>query len=134
MFYGKHKVDGSFGFFVDTENCTKAVELSDDEYLNLLKAQENGKRIIPGKNGRPTAVDPESLLTADEKKERAAAAVRASRDALLLKTDILMLADCFENLSDDDKKNYKNYRQYLRDIPQNPDFPNVEVLTFDDWL
>lgn len=134
MFYGKHKVDGSFGFFVDTENCTKAVELSDDEYLNLLKAQENGKRIIQGKNGRPTAVDPESLLTADEKKERAAAAVRASRDTLLLKTDILMLADCFENLSDEDKKNYKNYRQYLRDIPQNPDFPNVEVLTFDDWL
>lgn len=134
MFYGKHKVDGSFGFFVDTENCTKAVELSDDEYLNLLKAQENGKQIIPGKNGRPTAVDPESLLTADEKKERAAAAVRASRDNLLLKTDILMLADCFENLSDEDKKNYKNYRQYLRDIPQNPDFPNVEVLTFDDWL
>lgn len=134
MFYGKHKVDGSFGFFVDTENCTKAVELSDDEYLNLLKDQENGKQIIPGKNGRPTAVDPESLLTADEKKERAAAAVRASRDDLLLKTDILMLADCFENLSDEDKKNYKNYRQYLRDIPQNPDFPNVEVLTFDDWL
>lgn len=134
MFYGKHKVDGSFGFFVDTENCTKAVELSDDEYSNLLKAQENGKQIIPGKNGRPTAVDPESLLTADEKKERAAAAVRASRDTLLLKTDILMLADCFENLSDEDKKNYKNYRQYLRDIPQNPDFPNVEVLTFDDWL
>lgn len=134
MFYGKHKVDGSFGFFVDTENCTKAVELSDDEYLNLLKAQENSKQIIPGKNGRPTAVDPESLLTADEKKERAAAAVRASRDTLLLKTDILMLADCFENLSDEDKKNYKNYRQYLRDIPQNPDFPNVEVLTFDDWL
>ena len=134
MFYGKHKIDGSFGFFVDTENCTKAVKLSDDEYLSLLKSQENGKQIIPGKNGRPTAVDPESLLTADEKKERAAAAVRASRDTLLVKTDILMLADCFENLSDEDKKNYKNYRQYLRDIPQNPDFPNVEVLTFDDWL
>lgn len=134
MYYGKHKKDGSLGFFLDTEYCTDFVEITDAEHSRLISEQEKGKRIIRGNDGYPTAVDPESLLTADEKKERAAAAVRASRDALLLKTDILMLADCFENLSDDDKKNYKNYRQYLRDIPQNPDFPNVEVLTFDDWL
>lgn len=134
MYYGKHKKDGSWGFFLDTEYCTDFVEITDAEHSRLISEQEKGKQIIRGDDGYPAAVDPESLLTADEKKERAAAAVRASRDALLLKTDILMLADCFENLSDEDKKNYKNYRQYLRDIPQNPDFPNVEVLTFDDWL
>lgn len=134
MYYGKHKKDGSWGFFLDTEYCTDFVEITDAEHSRLISEQEKGKQIIRGNNGYPAAVDPESLLTADEKKERAAAAVRASRDALLLKTDILMIADCFENLSDEDKKNYKNYRQYLRDIPQNPDFPNVEVLTFDDWL
>ena len=134
MYYGKHKKDGSWGFFLDTEYCTDFVEITNAEHSRLISEQEKGKQIIRGDDGYPTAVDPESLLTADEKKERAAAAVRASRDALLLKTDILMLADCFENLSDEDKKNYKNYRQYLRDIPQNPDFPNVEVLTFDDWL
>lgn len=134
MYYGKHKKDGSLGFFFDTEYCTDFVEITNAEHSRLISEQEKGKQIIRGDDGYPAAVDPESLLTADEKKERAAAAVRASRDALLLKTDILMLADCFENLSDDDKKNYKNYRQYLRDIPQNPDFPNVEVLTFDDWL
>lgn len=134
MYYGKHKKDGSWGFFLDTEYCTDFVEITDAEHSRLISEQEKGKQIIRGDDGYPAAVDPESLLTADEKKERAAAAVRASRDALLLKTDILMLADCFENLSDEDKKNYKNYRQYLRDIPQNPDFPNVEVLTFGDWL
>ena len=134
MYYGKHKKDGSWGFFLDTEYCTDFVEITNAEHTRLISEQEKGKQIIREDDGYPAAVDPESLLTADEKKERAAAAVRASRDALLLKTDILMLADCFENLSDDDKKNYKNYRQYLRDIPQNPDFPNVEVLTFDDWL
>ena len=134
MYYGKHKKDGSWGFFLDTEYCTDFVEITDAEHSRLISEQEKGKQIIREDDGYPAAVDPESLLTADEKKERAAAAVRASREALLLATDILMLADCFENLSDDDKKNYKNYRQYLRDIPQNPDFPNVEVLTFDDWL
>lgn len=134
MYYGKHKKDGSWGFFLDTEYCTDFVEITNAEHSRLISEQEKGKQIIRGDDGYPAAVDPESLLTADEKKERAAAAVRASRDTLLLKTDILMLADCFENLSDEDKKNYKNYRQYLRDIPQNPDFPNVEVLTFDDWL
>lgn len=30
-------------------------------------------------------------------------------------------------------KNYLLYLQYLRDIPQSENFPNVEVLTFDEW-
>lgn len=31
-------------------------------------------------------------------------------------------------------KNYLLYLQYLRDIPQSADFPDIEVLTFDKWL
>ena len=30
-------------------------------------------------------------------------------------------------------KNYLLYLQYLRDIPQSAGFPNIEVLTFDEW-
>lgn len=30
-------------------------------------------------------------------------------------------------------RNYLLYLQYLRDVPQSADFPNVEVLTFDEW-
>ena len=30
-------------------------------------------------------------------------------------------------------RNYLLYLQYLRDVPQSVDFPNIEVLTFDEW-
>lgn len=36
--------------------------------------------------------------------------------------------------SEDTYRNYLLYLQYLRDVPQSADFPNVEVLTFDKWL
>lgn len=29
--------------------------------------------------------------------------------------------------------NLLKYLQYLRDVPQSADFPNIEVLTFDEW-
>ena len=35
--------------------------------------------------------------------------------------------------SEDTYRNYLLYLQYLRDIPQQLEFPNVEVLTFDEW-
>lgn len=31
-------------------------------------------------------------------------------------------------------RNYLLYLQYLRDVPQQLEFPNVEVLTFDEWV
>ena len=30
-------------------------------------------------------------------------------------------------------RNYLLYLQYLRDVPQQLEFPNIEVLTFDKW-
>ena len=36
--------------------------------------------------------------------------------------------------SEDTYRNYLLYLQYLRDVPQQLEFPNVEVLTFDEWL
>ena len=35
--------------------------------------------------------------------------------------------------SEDTYRNYLLYLQYLRDVPQSADFPNIEVLTFDKW-
>ena len=35
--------------------------------------------------------------------------------------------------SEDTYRNYLLYLQYLRDVPQSADFPDIEVLTFDKW-
>ena len=35
--------------------------------------------------------------------------------------------------SEDTYRNYLLYLQYLRDVPQQLEFPNVEVLTYDKW-
>ena len=35
--------------------------------------------------------------------------------------------------SEDTYRNYLLYLQYLRDIPQSVNFPNEDVLTFDEW-
>lgn len=39
----------------------------------------------------------------------------------------------WEGLTDDEKNQLKAYRQYLLDIPQDEAFPEVKILTFDEW-
>lgn len=60
-----------------------------------------------------------------------AAEVRTRRDELLRQTDKFMIADypITETLRDQ----YKNYRAYLRDIPDRSDFPNCTVFDFETW-
>lgn len=57
---------------------------------------------------------------------------RQERDELLLATDKIMIADY--PISADQRLNYQQYRQYLRDIPAQETFPEVIVMTFEDWL
>ncbi len=56
---------------------------------------------------------------------------RAERDNFLAETDKYMLPDF--PITDEKREQYKAYRQYLRDLPENPEFPNMDVLSFDDW-
>lgn len=60
-----------------------------------------------------------------------AAQKRAERDALLAQTDKYMLPDF--PITEEKLAQYKAYRQYLRDVPAQPDFPSVELLSFEDW-
>ena len=56
---------------------------------------------------------------------------RAERDNLLAQTDKYMLPDY--PITDEEREQYKAYRQYLRDLPEQAGFPSVELLSFEDW-
>lgn len=60
-----------------------------------------------------------------------AAQKRAERDALLAQTDKYMLPDL--PITDEEREQYKAYRQYLRDLPEQAGFPNVDVLSFEQY-
>lgn len=57
--------------------------------------------------------------------------VRNKRNELLLLTDSKMLPDY--PITDEVREQYKSYRQYLRDIPLDASFPNMGVLSFEEW-
>lgn len=57
--------------------------------------------------------------------------VRSVRNELLKATDIYMLSDY--SLDNDEKENYKNYRQYLRDYPTLKNWYKENPLNFEEW-
>ena len=57
---------------------------------------------------------------------------RAERDNLLAQTDKYMLPDF--PITGEKLAQYKAYRQYLRDLPEQAGFPNVEIMTFEKYV
>lgn len=57
--------------------------------------------------------------------------IREKRNQILLNTDKFMIQDY--PISEKEREKIKLYRQYLRDIPSNKDFPSIKVLNFDEW-
>lgn len=56
---------------------------------------------------------------------------RAERDEILQSTDKYLLPDF--PITEEEKNLWINYRKYLRDLPESSDFPDVDVLNFEDW-
>lgn len=57
MYYGKHKIDGSYGFFLNADKCLNAVEITEETWRSLMAGQQNGKQIVPDENGAPVLQD-----------------------------------------------------------------------------
>lgn len=92
------------------------VEISEEVFRNIDRYVWNGTAL---------AEDP------DFEVKRRSAEVRAERNELLCQTDKYMLADF--PIKYDAKEEYRAYRQYLRDIPEQEGFPDQAVLTFEEW-
>ena len=112
-YYGAKK-DKDNGFYL--EPFEGSVEITDEYWQELLDAQCTGKRIQPDGHGRPQAV--ENIPSQVELSQ----VLRARRDKLLFSFDWTQLPDA--HLSDQCKKKYQAYRQALRDLPFQSEFPN----------
>lgn len=53
---------------------------------------------------------------------------RSIRDRLLMESDWTQLTDVSSNMSDDESSRWRQYRQYLRDMPQTDAWQNKEYL------
>lgn len=93
-----------------------AVEISDDVYVQLLQAQELGKRITHDSAGRPVAVEYPPLDASV-----IAASVRDRRNGLLSDSDWTQLPDVPAGTAEV----WKPYRQALRDVPAQEGFPDT---------
>lgn len=109
----------------ETKECIVGLG-SDVKYYKSIGLQEmeveqafNGSWYVAGY----APAKPEEVL-AEEK--------RADRDRLLQDSDIRMLPDF--PISAEEKELWLLYREYLRNITDDPKFPNVDVLSFENWL
>lgn len=75
----------------------------------------------------PSVPPPESKPTEDEKKVN----MRAIRDMMLQMTDYTQLIDA--PFTEEEKASYREYRQYLRDYTEQPNWWEQDPKTYDEW-
>jgi hypothetical protein len=112
-------------FFIEeadtTEDVSKAVEVTDEEYASLLQElQKPGMETKTGPSGKPYAApipkpSPEFLEAV------ASSQVRGERAALLRNTDWVVIK--FQETGQPVPPEWSAYRQALRDITDQPGFP-----------
>lgn len=92
-----------------------AVEVSEKRYAELIRAQASGQEIVPDPLG-PVAQTPAPQAVT-------VASARRKRDALLMASDWTQLPDA--PLSPEQRAAWGVYRAALRELPDDPGFPDV---------
>lgn len=111
---------GFYDSAIHTELPEDAIEISVDTHQALMAAQGAGQIIAADQDGLPIAIDPPAPGA-----EVLAAQARARRDALIAATDYLVMPDY--PITAKQLASVKTYRQALRDITTQADFPQEIV-------
>lgn len=109
----EQKNNKDYGFYL--KSFESAVEVEDAVWEELIEQCSHGKVLQPDENGYPVAV--EHVRSDDE----LAKEIRVKRNILLSQSDWTQLQDA--KLADEQRQIWQNYRQLLRDIPQQINFP-----------
>lgn len=120
--------------------CNDKGEYDTDEYSKMVDyVVANGYEILDKRPEYFEIVEPKKP-TQEELDEQNANRVRSIRSEYMAETlnkveryETQKAAEIETTDSAETYRNYLLYLQYLRDVPQSADFPNVEVLTFDKW-
>ena len=120
--------------------CNDKGEYDTDEYSKMVDyVVANGYEILDKRPECFEIVEPKKP-TQEELDEQNANRIRSIRSEYMAET--LNKVERYETQkvigldtteSEDTYRSYLLYLQYLRDIPQQLEFPNIEVLTFDEW-
>lgn len=97
---------------------TSFVQGDPEHYREVAMNDDDGNKIA-------TTVEEIPQPTEEEKRAKKEAEVRAQRDSLIAKTDYLLAPDY--PISAKDLEKVKAYRQALRDVPSQEDFPDNVV-------
>ena len=120
--------------------CNEKGEYDCDEYSKMVDfVMANGYEILDKRPECFEIVEPKKP-TQEELDEQNANRIRSIRGEYMAETlnkveryETQKAAGLDTTESEDTYRNYLLYLQYLRDVPQQLEFPNVEVLTFDEW-
>lgn len=120
--------------------CNEKGEYDCDEYSKMVDyVVANGYEILDKRPEYFEIVEPKKP-TQEELDAQNANIVRSIRGEYMAKTlnkveryETQKAAGIETTESAETYRNYLLYLQYLRDVPQSVDFPDVEVLTFDEW-
>ena len=121
--------------------CNEKGEYDCDEYSKMVDfVMANGYEILDKRPECFEIVEPKKP-TQEELDEQNANRIRSIRGEYMAETlnkveryETQKAAGLDTTESEDTYRNYLLYLQYLRDVPQQLEFPNVEVLTFDEWI